>query len=215
MKTFLNIFLLGLTFGWGPCLVSCGPLLLSYVAGAKKDSLKGITTYLLFSISRIFVYLVLGLLVFFLGRFVFEHLVNFFKVSLIAGGVFVILMAILMFLGKSINLPACSFLHKHILEKDKKSVITLGLVSGLMPCAPLVTILIYAGLISRNPVENLIYTFVFGLGTSLSPLIILVALAGLIPKLMANVKESHVRFFNLICALIMIFLGIQLIQRGI
>jgi len=119
MKTYLNVFLLGLSFGWGPCLASCGPLLLTYIAGSKKSSFKGLSAYLFFSLSRIFVYLVLGVLVFFLGRFVFEHFINFFKLSMIFGGVFVILMALLMLFGVGINLPACSYLHKQIIQKDK------------------------------------------------------------------------------------------------
>jgi len=214
MKTYLNVFLLGLSFGWGPCLASCGPLLLTYIAGSKKSSFKGLSAYLFFSLSRIFVYLVLGVLVFFLGRFVFEHFINFFKLSMIFGGVFVILMALLMLFGVGINLPACSYLHKQIIQKDKKSIVILGLITGLMPCAPLLTVLTYAGLISRSPLENLSYIFLFGLGTSLSPLILLVALAGLIPRCMVNVKESYVKLFNFICAFIMIVLGIQLILRA-
>jgi sulfite exporter TauE/SafE len=83
-----------------------------------------------------------------------------------------------------------------------------------MPCAPLVSILIYAGLIAHNPFENLTYILVFGLGTSLSPLVLLSVLAGFIPRIILNAKEIYVKVFNFICALIMLVLGLQLIRRA-
>ena len=210
IKAIASSFILGLSFGWGPCLVSCGALILSYIAGTGKNVSKGITTYLLFSVSRIFVYLVLGLAVFFLGRLIFERFFNLFRLVSISGGVFVISLGALMILGKGANLISCSFLHRHILEKDSKSIIILGLIMGILPCAPLVSMLTYAGLISRNGFENLLYIFSFGLGTIVSPLVILTGLTGLLPKLRSN---SYEKVFNIVCGLIMVILGAQLIIK--
>ncbi|MCX5700825.1 MAG: sulfite exporter TauE/SafE family protein [Candidatus Omnitrophica bacterium] len=214
MKSYVSIFLLGLSFGWGPCLASCGPLFLSYVAATRKNIFQGTFSYILFSFSRVLVYSVLGLLVFFLGRFILERLINFFKISLILGGVFVILLAILIVLGKDITSIPCKFLQKHILEKDNKSLILLGVVSALLPCAPLISVLTYAGLIAKNALDNFIYVLAFGLGTILSPLILLVGFAGLIPRVINSSKAIYMRIFNLVCSLIMIILGIQLIRRA-
>ena len=107
IKTAISIFILGLSFGSGPCLVSCGPLLISYVAGTKKSVLKSISSYLLFSLARVSVYLVLGLLVFFLGKFVFEKFGLLFKVILLAAGILIILIGVLVSLGKSWKSLSC------------------------------------------------------------------------------------------------------------
>lgn len=213
IKIIASSFILGLSFGWGPCLASCGALLLSYIAGTGKNVSKGIITYLLFSLSRIFVYLVLGLAVFFSGRFIFERFFNLFRLVSIGAGMFVILLGALMISGKGVNLIPCSFLHRHILEKDNKSIIILGLIMGILPCAPLVTMLTYAGLISRNGFENLLYIFSFGLGTIVSPLVVLAGLTGLLPRVWNNIKAGYKKAFNIFCGLIMAILGIQLIIK--
>ncbi len=160
----------------------------------------------MFSVSRISVYLILGLLAFFLGRFIFEKFSELFKYILIAAGAFIILLGILMLLGKDMNSNLCAILQRNMLEKEKKSVIILGMLAGLLPCAPLITVLAYAGLIAKNGFQNLLYTFSFGLGTALSPLIILAALAGLLPVFLKKLKAGYAKVFNVMCGLIMIIL---------
>ncbi|MDD2680090.1 MAG: sulfite exporter TauE/SafE family protein [Candidatus Omnitrophica bacterium] len=214
IKIIAGSFILGLSFGWGPCLASCGPLILAYVAGTGKNVLQGIGTYVLFSLSRIAVYLVLGLLFFFLGRLIFAKLAFFYRPILGVAGVFVILLGALMLLDRNLDLAPCKFLHKNILEQDRKSIIILGLAIGILPCAPLVTILTYAGLTAKNAFENLFYIVSFGLGTSLSPLLILTGLTGLLPGFLKNVKRNYARLFNVICGLIIIITGWQLIRRA-
>lgn len=218
IKALAESFILGLTFGWGPCLASCGPLLLAYIAGTGKNPVKSLGAYSLFSVSRILVYLALGLMVFFFGRIIFERYSWFFKFILAGSGAFIIFLGLLMLLGKEFKSDSCSFLYKNILEKDKKSIITLGLAAGLLPCAPLVTMLAYAGLVSRNVFENSAYIVSFGLGTAVSPLIALTALAGLLPSILgdgsqAKAKVSLTKLFNIICGLIIIILGAQLMRR--
>ena len=213
IKTAISSFILGLSFGWGPCLASCGPLLLAYVAGTQKNVFKGLGAYVIFSLSRVSVYLVLGALFFSLGRLIFEKLSFFYGPILITAGVFVILLGTLMFLGKSISLAPCKFLHRNIVEKDSKSLVILGLVIGILPCAPLLTILTYAGLTAQNAWENLLYILAFSLGTCLSPLLIFVALAGLLPAFLKNTKNNYVKLFNIICGLIIMVMGLQLIRR--
>ncbi|MFA5177156.1 MAG: sulfite exporter TauE/SafE family protein [Candidatus Omnitrophota bacterium] len=213
IKTAISSFILGLSFGWGPCLASCGPLLLAYVAGTQKNVFKGLVAYVIFSLSRVSVYLVLGALFFSLGRLIFERLSFFYGPILITAGVFVVLLGALMSLGKSISLAPCKFLHRNIVEKDSKSLVILGLVIGILPCAPLVTILTYAGLTSQNAWENLLYILAFSLGTCLSPLLIFVALAGLLPAFLKNTENNYVKLFNIICGLIIMFMGLQLIRK--
>jgi sulfite exporter TauE/SafE len=153
-------------------------------------------------------------LIFFLGKFTLERLLgSFSKYVLIIGGGFIILVGILTALGKNLEIKPMPFLYKNILGHDKKSVVLLGLVVGLLPCAPLLGVLYYAGLISRSWLESLWYSFSFGLGTFVSPLILLCILAGIIPQWLENKKYYYV--FRFICGLVIIFLGVQLLMRGL
>jgi sulfite exporter TauE/SafE len=139
---------------------------------------------------------------------------GFSKLVAIAGGTFIILVGILMVLGRRLEIRPCRFLEKNIIERDKKSIIILGLVTGLLPCAPLLAILSYVALISRSWPATLLYGLSFGIGTFLSPLILLVVLAGLIPKFLICKKAIFSRIFSYACGLIFIFLGLQLMVKA-
>ena len=90
----------------------------------------------------------------------------------------------------------------------------LGLIVGLLPCAPLLAALSYIGLVSFSWQRCIIYSLVFGLGTLISPLILLALGAGVVPRLLLN-KPGISRALRLICGLIIMFLGVQLILRNI
>jgi sulfite exporter TauE/SafE len=214
-KIILSLFLTGLLFGSGPCIASCGPFLIAYIAGTKKDIPKSIATYILFSSARIFVYLGLSLAIFFLSRFVIEKILgNLSKYLLILGGGIIVLIGAFLTLGKRWEFNPWQFLYQNILEHDKKSIVAVGLIVGLLPCAPLLAILSYVGLISRTWFSSLVYTLSFGVGTFISPLILLTVLAGLIPRFLGDKKILYYQIFSFICGLTIVFLGIQLIIRA-
>ena len=215
IKIILSLFLLGLSFGCGPCIAACGPILISYVVGTKKNIFKGLDVYILFSLARIFVYVVLSLVVFFLGRFTLDRLLgSFSKYIFIVGGAFIVLVGILTALGKRLEFKPWQFLQRNIIECDKKSIVLLGLIIGLLPCAPLLATLSYVGLISKTWTNSLLYSLYFGIGTFVSPLILLTMLAGSIPTFLVDKKESYHKIFSFICGLIIIFLGLELIGRA-
>jgi ABC-type nickel/cobalt efflux system permease component RcnA len=212
IKIIISFFLWGLLFGSGPCVASCGPILISYIAGTKKNITKGLLVYILFSSARISVYLILSLLIFFLGRFALERLWGgFSRYTLILGGIFIILVGILMTLGKRLEFKSWQFLQRNILEHDKKSIVIIGLTAGLAPCAPFLAILSYIGLISKSWLHSLSYAFAFGLGTLMSPLILLTVLSGLVSHWLQD--KNYYKIFSFICGLVIIFLGIQLIIK--
>lgn len=212
-KIIPSLFLCGLLFGSGPCLASCGPILISYIAATKKNILKGLVVYVLFSLARISVYLLLGVAIFSLGRFTLERLLgDFSRYIFIIGGGFIVLIGVLTAGGKRLEIKPLNFLHRNILERDKKSVVIVGLIVGLLPCVPLLAILSYVGLVSKSWLQSLFYSLSFGLGTFVSPLILLAILAGVIPQWFQDKKYYSV--FRFICGMIIIFLGLQLIYRA-
>jgi sulfite exporter TauE/SafE len=208
----ISLFLTGILFGSGPCLASCGPILLSYIAGTRKNILKGLLDYVLFFLGRLLVYFVISLLLFSLGRLVAEQLLgSLFKYVVVAGGIFVITMGAFLALGRRMELGFCRFLQSNILEKNR-GVFILGLILGLLPCAPLLAIFSYTCLISKSWFDSLLYIGVFGIGTFISPLLLLVVFAGVIPRFIKG--KNFGRMFDLACGLVIIFLGVKLIARS-
>ncbi|MDD5731139.1 MAG: sulfite exporter TauE/SafE family protein [Candidatus Omnitrophica bacterium] len=225
-KILISLFLYGLIFGSGPCMASCGPILVSYVAGSGKNAAKGLWVYLLFSLAKLFIYLALSVLVFFLGNFAAQRLLgSLWRFVMAAGGIFICLIGILIAFDKiqgfscesmafCRNNRAWKFLEKNLIAQDKKSVIFMGMFMGLLPCAPLLAILSYATLVSKAWYQSMFFALSFGIGTILSPLILLVLLSGLITRLLTDKKSNYYRVFSFICGLVIIVLGIQLIARS-
>lgn len=213
-KSFLSFFIIGLSFGMGPCLASCGPLLLSYAAGTNKDVIKSALVYLLFSLSRILIYVVFSLIIFLLGQVIINYtLLPFSKYLFISGGAFIAVIGALISLGKSSDHKLCKRLQSFFLDKDTKTVIIFGLIVGILPCAPLISVLSYVGMISKHWFEAVAIGLFFGLGTVVSPLFLFVLLSGFLTKSIIK-KNNFYRIFNIICGLIIIFLGVQLVKRG-
>lgn len=210
----ISLFLLGLSFGIGPCLASCGPLLISYAAGRQKNITESIGIYFLFSLSRILVYLVLGLSIFSFGQAIVKYIsASFSQYLFIFGGLFIIGIGLLMAIGRHLDYGLCPKLQDLFLKKDAKTVIAFGLIAGILPCAPFISVVSYIGLMTKHWLNSLFYILAFGIGTIISPLFLLVVFAGLIPKMIVN-KPRLYRIFNLICGLMIMFLGFQLLRKG-
>lgn len=212
-KIIISVFLSGVFFGAGPCLASCGPIIISYVAGTKNNITKSLIAYALFSLARISVYVVFSIFIFFLGSFTLERILgNSYEFILMIGGAFILFVGALMFFGKRLEFKAYNSLRRNVIERDKKSIIFFGLITGLLPCAPLLAVLSYIGLVSTAWAHSLLYSLFFGLGTLLSPLILLTILSGLLGQNLSNKK--YYQIFSSICGLIIMFLGLQLIRKA-
>lgn len=215
MKLFFSFFLLGLSFGSGPCLVSCGPLLISYTAGTALGIARSLVTYLVFSLSRLAVYLVLGLSVFFLGQAITEHsLGRYSRYAYFFGGIFIVAMGALVMFGRNLNHALCQRASALFLKRNIKTVVVFGLITGILPCAPLISILSYIVFISDTWLKSLWYSLAFGLGTVVSPLVVLVVFAGLIPRTLIA-REKFSRIFNALCGAVIVVLGVLLLGRAL
>lgn len=206
-KIIASFFLLGLSFGIGPCLVSCGPLLISYLVGTNKKVIPGIWAYFLFSLSRILVYVVLGLVVFSCGELVVRYKLEFLsRYVFIFGGIFIII------IGLSVAiLPLAHMCQVKRSLRDTNTIIGLGLITGLLPCAPLISVSSYIGLVSQTWTDSIVDSISFGLGTAVSPLFLLVLSGSVVSGVLIN-KDKIRRILNIICGLIIIFLGLRLIS---
>jgi sulfite exporter TauE/SafE len=213
-KIIATSFLLGLSFGIGPCIASCGPLLISYTAGTNKNIIKSFFMYLLFSLSRIFIYVVFSLAIFLLGQFIIDSILSpISKYVFISAGTFIMIIGVLICLGKNPNHKFCQRLQNFFLRKDTKTVIILGLIVGILPCAPLISVLSYIGLVAKHWFDALLYGLFFGLGTAMSPLLLFVIFSGFITKAIVE-RNKFYRVFNIVFGMVIILLGLELASRS-
>lgn len=196
--------------GWGPCLAYTAPLLLPYIGGIKKGWEAGSTMGLMFSLGRLLALTILGALV----TVAFKSVNRFFPPQrsgylYLATAIFVVLLGILIVLGKGFRLPFHKIINKSVLDRGNESMLLLGFLVGISPCAPLIAILTYIACVADNIGLGILYAVLFGIGAAAPP-IVLGGLVGIIPdKLLRSAKLR--RGFQVVCGAVLIIFGLQLI----
>ncbi len=214
-RIIFSLFFSGLLLGSGPCLATCGPVLIFYIAATKQNPGQGVWAWFLFSLARISVYLILSAGIFILGEFlVRQNLTHIAKYIYLFGGMIIVLIGIFTIIRGWIKSSLSARTEGLICRVCNMQPITLGLIMGILPCAPLLVVLSYIGLISSTWQWCIFYSLVFGLGTLVSPLILLTLGAGLVPRLLSNRPKTYL-VFRFICGLIIVLFGAQLFFFGI
>lgn len=116
--------------------------------------------------------------------------------------------------GRNFDYKLCQSLQRLFILKDTKTIFIFGIAIGLIPCLPFLSALSYIGLVSRKWPDSFIYSLIFGLGTAVSPLFILSIFTGLIPRILREKNRAY-NIFNSLCGLIISFLGLRLILKGL
>ncbi len=210
IKLVASFFILGLSFGSGPCLASCGPLLFSYTAGSNKNIAQSIRGYIIFSLSKVFVYLITGLLFFALGKIAIDLFSGSRAVIYFICAFFITLIGILLLLRFRKDKPLCPRIQNMLINRDDKTFAIFGILIGILPCAPLLVVFSSLGLVAKNWAQAGVLSLSFGLGTSLSALILLVLFAGYIPQ---KIKRAE-KIFNLVGGVIIVILGLYIMRKA-
>lgn len=208
-----SLFLTGVVLGSGPCLFSCGPLLVSYIAATKDNAKSGFLTYFIFSCVRIIVYCFFGLLCGIFGEVVLHKIFEsaLFKYLFFAFGLFLLFLGILLVIEKFPFGRCCHhFAGRYFGKHDLKSVILFSLFVSFSPCLPLLAVLGYIILITDYWLKGVFYMAVFGLGTVVSPLVIFSGAAGYVSQLLQK-KERLLRLLKIACGIVIFFLGARFI----
>jgi sulfite exporter TauE/SafE len=205
----LKLLAAGIGMGWGPCLALSGPILLPYIAATKGGWREGLRASAAFSLGRLLALAILGGLanVAFasVNRFFPPHRSGYLYLIM---AVFVVLMGALIVLGKGFRVPFYRILREHIVERGAASMLGLGFLIGISPCATLVAILTYIACTATNVLDGIVYALSFGVGTVV-PLIILGPLVGFFPERTFK-STTPLRVFRAICGAILILFGLQL-----
>ncbi len=210
MSTAIELFTVGITVSFGPCLVLCSPVILPYIAATRKGWKEGLGTTLIFLFTRLLVYGLLGLLVGLFGRLLTERFYQFGYLIYLFGGLFISLIGILVFFGKEPGHYLCQILRKKIVDDSIKTPIMLGLIVGVLPCLPVLGVLAYIALEAESASQGTFYGLAFGAGKFVSPLIPLGVLASVLPSALFRSKKIFT-FFRWLCGVMLIFIGVNLI----
>lgn len=189
-------------------MLVCAPILLPYIAGTRRTWQEGLKATLIFGITRLIVYSILGGAVGYVGYYLFQLFQNqlWGKILWGSAGLFVIALGILIMIGREWRNPFCE-----LLQKRNLSMVVLGAVIGLFPCLPLLAVLTEIMFISEKFYQGFLYGFAFGVGTVVSPLLLLGALAAYVPgKLLRGEK-----YFNIFCGALLALFGIYLVASKI
>jgi sulfite exporter TauE/SafE len=167
----LKALVLGFTYGLGPCTISCAPLVVPLIMSVARNKTHGVILSLIFSAGRVAAYVILGLVSGLLGA-----TLNFVIPNKIMG-IIIILLGLTIILG----LPnKCLFNTKVKITGPWISFI-MGAAMGFGPCPPLIALL---GLVvlTKSALTGALMGLVFGIGTVVSPLIILAFFSGWFAK---------------------------------
>ncbi|MFA4967409.1 MAG: sulfite exporter TauE/SafE family protein [Candidatus Margulisiibacteriota bacterium] len=205
----ITFFVQGLVIGAGPCLLICAPILLPFIAGTKRTWQEGFKAALVFGLARLAVYTLLGGAVGYIGYYLFEIFHSRIWGTMLWGGagIFIIGLGILVILGREAGNPFCRSLQKQKIGSNTQSLILLGIIIGLSPCLPLVGVLTEIMFLSEKFYQGFLYGFAFGVGTVISPLLLLGALAPLIPAKLLRFEKT----FNFICGALLIAVGVYML----
>jgi uncharacterized protein len=218
---YLGSFAIGLIYGLGVCTASCLPILAGYIAGVGAGFRRGVKVTLIFNSGRILAYALIGILIGLLSGLI----------TLVAPGVLspfqiyssIIFGSITIAIGANILLKArkphvCNIQDVNIAARDKNKrfgfdfgAFTLGLSRGLIICPPLVSLLLLYALPFSSPVGTMTLAVLFGLGTTISPLLVLGGVTGWL----LNKAPLFQKWISVAGAAVLIALGIVTIVSSV
>jgi len=217
MNIALELFITGLVFGASQCIISCLPMLALYVAGTREGWREGLKATLIFSFSRLFAYVLLGLLAGFAGTLLTDFLQSpgLGSYLWISAGAFISLLGILIMLGREPRFYFCRAMSQHTVNDSTKSMALLGFIVGVAPCAPLLGILTYITFSRSDFLLGAFYAFCFGVGASIiTPIVVLGVLSSVVPRLLFK-NPRIFDIFRRSCGLLLLFFGARLIINAV
>ena len=205
---YLEAFAVGVLYGLVFCTSACLPYIASYIAGIGVGFRKGVLVTLIYNSGRVTAYALVGGLIGVLSG-VFRLVINettfssFQEYSSYALGIVTIAIGISILQKNRSASCECNPKEAETLDNPSKSrrfdvrAFTLGLSRGLVVCPPLLMLLLYSVPFAA-PLDSFAVAVLFGLGTALSPLLLLGGITGLASQQSASIQkmDSHRRRRN-------------------
>jgi sulfite exporter TauE/SafE len=178
----VELFVVGIFLSWSSCALFCEPLLLPYFAATRKGWKEGLTAVLVFSGSRLAVICLLGGLMGAVGTPVVDVLRRHSNLFYYCAGSLVAVAGLAIVLGREIGHGLCARLHSVFAQDRSKGPALLGAADGMVPCLPFVGALALIAAQGGGFVHGAALGIAFGLGKSLSPVLLGGVLASWLPE---------------------------------
>jgi sulfite exporter TauE/SafE len=208
---YLEALAVGLLYGIAFCTSACLPYIASYIAGIGAGFRKGITVTLIYNSGRITAYALIGATIGMLKLFVdAPFLSSFQKYSSLAFGVVTVVIGISILLKSRKSSYTCNMENgknlgaKKLTERFDVRAFVLGLTRGLIVCPPLLLLLMYS-IPFAAPIDSFFLAVLFGLGTALSPILLLGGVTGWL----LNKAPLFRKWISIVGAGILIVLGLS------
>ena len=186
---YVGAFTIGLLYGSVFCTSTCLPYIASYIAGVGADFRKGIFTTIIYSAGRVVAYALIGILIGILSR-MFQFVLSgssfssFQQYASYGFGIVTIVIGLSILWNRNSTTCKCSQECKTNLDAEQTKTrfdlraFSLGFSRGLIMCPYLIAILLLYSLQLSSPIESFAVAVLFGLGTAISPMILLGGLTG-------------------------------------
>lgn len=213
---YLASFALGLLYGLPFCTSACLPYITSYIAGIGAGFRKGVIVTSIYNSGRVTAYALIGALTGIFKLFVSDaFLFSYQKYALFAFGIVTIIIGIsIIHKNRSSSCVCTAEDDKHsglkkLTERFDIRAFSMGLTRGLIICPPLIAILLYS-ITSSAPIDSFILATLFGLGTALSPFLLLGGVTGWL----LNKAPLFSQWISKIGAGILILLGLNMLLNA-
>jgi len=179
VKDWWASFGLGFATGTSGCLLFCAPVLASYLVATKNSLKDKVIATLLFSLWKTIPYLFLGFIAGKIGQDVITTIKNpnLNHCLKIGTGLFLIVLSVLIMIGKSSQHRFCKVWERGFARRQEPGIMALGLIFGLLPCVPLISLLTYIAFMVKDPWLGMVCTLFFSLGNAI-PLLLVGTLTG-------------------------------------
>jgi sulfite exporter TauE/SafE len=213
---YLASFALGLLYGSTFCTSACLPYITSYIAGIGAGFRKGVIVTSIYNSGRVTACALIGGLTSIFKLFVSAaFLLAYQKYALFAFGIVTIVIGISI-IRKNRSSPCVYNVEddknlglKRLTERFDIRAFSMGLTRGLIVCPPLIAILLYS-MTSSAPIDSFVLSILFGLGTALSPFLLLGGVTGWL----LNKAPLFSRWISKTGAGILILLGLNMLLNA-
>jgi thiol:disulfide interchange protein DsbD len=214
----LSALLLGIIYGATFCTLTCSPFIASYIIGSDRGTRRGVWLSVIFNGGRVVTYGLLGLAVGLAGgAFLVEGVYALW--GAIFFGIAVALIGIWIAVRRRPG-SACACTKEaswaqrlwHRVEPregdgGELSAAGMGLLIGLVPCPPLIALLVFSAAVG-SAATGLVLGLLFGIGTVISPIIIIAAAAGWFSERIAMEAPAMRTGIRRVAGVMLVLLGI-------
>jgi sulfite exporter TauE/SafE len=195
------------------CIGMCGPIAMMLPVD-RNNQVKKITQIITYHIGRLFAYSTIGFIFGMFGKgFLFAGMQQKMSIFIGVAIILIILIPEKVLANYNFSKPIFKVISKiktnlgsQFKNKSYKSLFTIGLLNGFLPCG-MVYVALFGAIAMQSPTSGILYMFLFGLGT--------IPLMSSVVYLNSFLKVSIRNKIQKAIPYVAVFIGIVFILRGL